>query len=402
MDNSKQKKKALKAARSAAACLALVFAAGSAIAAGTTTAFSLTGGVSNPGSYSLSTLQALPAITQTVSFLGGGATQTHTYTGASLWGIVNGAGIVTSGAKGDILNKYILATGSDGYRVVYSLSEINPTYGNRPDLVAYAETLNGVSAPLGADGFARTTAPNDARGGRYVSNLVNLDVRSSASTQSGIGGGTSTHFSVSGGVVNSASFDGATNWSTLGLTPITQTVSFLSGASSQTHTYTGYNLWDLLNSSAVGIVTNPAVKSDILGKYVVATGSDGYKAVFSMGELNPGYGGNPASFIALSETINGVSSGLGVDGFARIVAPGDARGSRYVSNLVSIEVFSAAPVPEPETWALMGAGLCALAFAGRRRRQCAIHLSRQTQRSDRRSTSPQLMICKVLAQNTAS
>ncbi len=357
----------LRAFRSTFAAVALACVAGSALADGPSAQFSLTGGVSQSATYSLTDLQALPAITQTVNFLGGGSNQTHTYTGASMWGIVNGAGIVTSSARGDILNKYILATGSDGYRVVYALSEINPTYGNRPDLVAYAETLNGVSAPLGADGFARTTAPNDLRGGRYVSNLVNLDVRSSASTQSGNGGGTSTQFSVSGGVLHSTSFDASTNWSALGLTPITQTVSFLAGAGSQTHTYTGYSLWDLLNSSAVGIVTDPAVKSDILGKYVVTTGSDGYKAVFSMGELNPAYGGSPTSFIALSETINGIDTPLAGDGFARIVAPGDGRGSRYVSNLTSIEVFTAAPVPEPETWAMMGAGLCALALAGRRR-----------------------------------
>lgn len=104
-------------------------------------------------------------------------------------------------------------------------------------------------------------------------------------------------------------------------------MSFLAGAGSQTHTYTGYSLDPLLNSSAVGIATDPAVKGDILGKYVVTTGSDGYKAVFSMGELNPAYGGSPTSFIALSETINGIETPLAADGFARIVAPGDGRGS---------------------------------------------------------------------------
>lgn len=105
---------------------------GSVLGDGPLTRFSLTRAVARPATFALTDLQALPAITQTVDFLGGGSNQTHTYTGASMWGIVTGAGIVTSSARGDILNKYILATGSDGYRVVYSLSEINPTYGNRP------------------------------------------------------------------------------------------------------------------------------------------------------------------------------------------------------------------------------------------------------------------------------
>jgi hypothetical protein len=77
----------------------------------------------------------------------------------------------------DQLNQLVVATGSDGYRVVYSLGELSPTFGARPSIVAYAETIGGVSQGLGDDGFARTTAPGDLRGGRYVSNLVSLDVR---------------------------------------------------------------------------------------------------------------------------------------------------------------------------------------------------------------------------------
>lgn len=74
-------------------------------------------------------------------------------------------------------------------------------------------------------------------------------------------------------------------------------------------------LTDLI-ADAGGVVTDPAVHNDILAHYVVATGSDGYSAVYSLGQLGDG----------------------GEDGFARMVAPGDAAGGRYVSNLVSIEV----------------------------------------------------------------
>ena len=340
-------------ARNAALALALFVAAlscGAAFAA-PSSEFSVTGGVTTPAVYDLAKLQARPTITQTVGFLAGSTPQTHTYTGATLWGILDSAGIASNPAvKNDVLNKYVLATGSDGYQAVFSLGELNPNFGNRPDLVAYAETLGGASAPLGADGLASVTAPGDVRGGRYVANLVNLDVRGSGSTQAASGGGASQQFSVTGAVTNAMSFDLAALHA---LTAIMTTV----GA----HTYTGVSFWDLL-SSTVGIDLNPAVRNDVLGKYVVATGSDGYKSLFSLGELSSLFGNQPD---LIAYAVDGVS--LGGDGFARIVVPNDVRMGRWVSNLVSLEVFSAAPVPEPGTWALMLGGLIAVGAVAKRR-----------------------------------
>lgn len=314
------------------------------------TQFSLTGAVNSPAVFDLAALQALPALTQTVSYTAGGVPQTRTYVGTSLWGLIDGAGIVTNPTpNNDILNRYVLATGSDGYKIVFSLGELNPLFGNRPDLVAYGEVVGGVMQGLGADGFARVTAPGDIRGGRYVSNLVSLDVRASGSTQLGTGGGVSTSFSVSGAVTAPRSFDLA---ALQALPSVTRVVGGVS--------YQGVSFWDLLNS-AVGIPVTPGVNNDILGKYVVATGSDGYRALFSMGELNTNFGNQPdiIAFAADGVPLTG-------NGFARIVVPGDDRRGRWVSNLVSLEVFSASPVPEPAAWMLALAGLSGLAIARRR------------------------------------
>lgn len=319
-----------------------LLAPGIAPAAGPSTEFALTGGaIVDPATYRLADLQALPAITQTVSYTAGGVPQTRTYTGASLWGIMSAAGIVNNPAvNNDVLNKYVLATGSDGYKTVFSLGELNPVFGNRPDLVAYAETNGGVSAPLGADGFARITSPGDVRGGRYVSNLVSLDVRSAGSTYAASGGGPSTRFTVSGDVLRPGSFDLA---ALQALPTVTRTVGGVG--------YTGVSFWDVLNTT-VGLSLNPAVNNDVLGKYVVATGSDGYKVAFSLGELNPNFGNQP-DLIAYDAD----GAGLGSAGFARLVVPNDDRRGRWVSNLVNLEVLTAAPVPEPTTWALMAVGL---------------------------------------------
>ena len=67
------------------------------------------------------------------------------------------------------------ATGSDGYRALISMGEIDPAFGNQPDVVAYPDT-QGQLGPGGIDGATRLVLPGDHAGGRYVSNLVNLRV----------------------------------------------------------------------------------------------------------------------------------------------------------------------------------------------------------------------------------
>jgi DMSO/TMAO reductase YedYZ molybdopterin-dependent catalytic subunit len=130
------------------------------------TQLNVSGAVLHPGSFDLAALQALPAVTQTAG--------TSVYTGVNLWSFLS----KVVGLKGDAaamhpsLAMYVVATGSDGYRVVVALAELDPEFGNQPDLVAYA--VGG--AALGANGFARLVVPNDGKGGRSVSNLVSLEV----------------------------------------------------------------------------------------------------------------------------------------------------------------------------------------------------------------------------------
>lgn len=295
---------------------------------GNAAAVRLAGALDHPVTLDATTLQQRTAVTQTVTFHSGTTPQTHTYTGTGTWALLDSAGLqLDATRKNDVLNRYLLATGADGYRVVFSLGELHPDFGNKASLVAYAQTsASGGSGALDAmEGPLRLTAPGDVKGGRYVSGLSTLEVRPSGSTAAPAPGGVAASFTVSGAVKTSLSFDLA---ALQALPATTQTV----GGSS----YTGVSLWTVLNTVA-GLQMDSTLKNPSLSMYAVATGSDGYKALVSLGEIDPGFG-NRGALVAYS--VNG--NALGANGVARLVVAGDTKLGRSVSNLSSIEVFTAA------------------------------------------------------------
>ena len=337
---------------------------GAAVAAAPSSQFDLNGDVVTPGVYDFSSLSTLPATTESVSYSAGGSPVMDAYTGTALWTLLGNAGgmVPIPGVKNSSLLNYVVAVGSDGYEAVFSGGEINPMFGGsstRPDAVAYSDT-GGQLSQGGGDGFARIVVPGDKAGGRYVSNLVDLTVGEAPVPAKGTGD-LSTEFTLSG-VENPGTYT-ASKLASLNQSQ-TVTATYKSSGKSVTDTYTGVSLWTLLNDA--GLITDPNIKNDVLRQYVEAIGSDGYAAIFSLGEIDPMFGNQP-DLVAYADT-GGQLGPEGEDGFARIVVPGDAAGGRYISNLVALEVFTAAPVPEPASWVLLIASLPAVAFLRRRRR----------------------------------
>lgn len=297
----------------------------------------VSGGVADAGLYNLPGLT--PLTTETVTYSVGGTPVSDTYTGITLQSLLDAAGgVEVTSAKNDILSKYVVATGADGYKAAFSLGEIDPRFGDQPVLVATLDTA-GQLGPKGSEGLARMVVPGDRAGGRYVSDLVDLHVGSLPEPPVPGPGGVSDQLTVSGQVADPASFTpitlAALNQAT------TETATFLSGAGQVSDTYTGVSLWTLLQDQ--GLVTDPAIKNDILRFGVVATGSDGYRALVSLGEIDPAFGNQP-DLVAYADT----AGQLGPDGSAgamRLVVPGDHAGGRYVSNLVDLRVIDlTAPV----------------------------------------------------------
>ena len=164
---------------SVAAWLLCVFVTSSAIAAcpgGPTLSFTVTGAVKKPLAFYLNDLQRLPPAQANVTYFAAGSVASQTFGGALLWDLLNKSpvgGIVTDpNAKNDILHKIVIVTGSDCYQAVFGVGELDPLFGGSQVMVAYA--VGGQS--LGPAGFARIVAPGDKAGGRFVSNIVNIDV----------------------------------------------------------------------------------------------------------------------------------------------------------------------------------------------------------------------------------
>lgn len=110
--------------------------------------------------------------TADVTYKSGEETVTASFTGVKLWDVLGAAQPnYNADVKNDKLSQYLVVTGSDGYQAVIALGEIDPDFGNQPVLLAYEQD----GQPI--EGGLRLVVPGDARGGRYVSGVVNISLR---------------------------------------------------------------------------------------------------------------------------------------------------------------------------------------------------------------------------------
>jgi hypothetical protein len=145
---------------------------------GVSTSFTVTGEVTNRAVFNFSALQQQFSPAQAnVTYFAAGSVVTESFTGALLWDLLSNApvnGIVTNpNVKNDILHKVVIVTGTDCYQSVFGAGEFDPFFGGSQIMVAY---LTGGQS-LGDDGFARIVVPGDKAGGRFVSNIANIEVR---------------------------------------------------------------------------------------------------------------------------------------------------------------------------------------------------------------------------------
>lgn len=297
----------------------------------------LSGPDSNDGSYSTAELSTLGATDGSVGDSGTGLT------GVTLWTFLGGANaasptsptygaISTSTPGGDnaknaIFRYYLLATNAAGAQSVVSLGEIDPNFGgtaanpSSPALLAYKLT--------GGSLLASPTLVVPGAPGLDLSNVTSLQLLSVPALPNPGEGIVSSAVQLSGNVTNPGAYTAAQLESSF--TPVREGVSG--------DTYTGVPLYTFLDPS----------DSNITNQIVVAEATDGYEVVYSLAELDPALGGNPADLLPYADTEGNFPG----DGVARTILPTDGAHGRWVSNLDAIEVEA---VPEPASLLLLAAG----------------------------------------------
>ena len=152
-------------------CLILgLLAAGLLLAQDSQPTVQVTGAVKQALTLSADDLAKMPrASVKTVS----GGMET-VYDGVWIHEVLKKAGVPQGGElRGKALSSYVIAEAQDGYQVVFSLGELDPSFIDNEILLA--DTANGKSL-FGAQGRFRLVVPKDKPGARSIRMLTKIEV----------------------------------------------------------------------------------------------------------------------------------------------------------------------------------------------------------------------------------
>jgi DMSO/TMAO reductase YedYZ molybdopterin-dependent catalytic subunit len=132
----------------------------------------IAGDVTNPLTLTKSDLAKLPRTSVTIK--GEGGDEETTYEGVLLYDILKQAGApLDKQLMGKALASYVLAEARDGYQVVYTLAELDPSFTDKKIIVA--DTANG--KPLFQyQGPLRLVVPGEKKAARSLRMLEKITV----------------------------------------------------------------------------------------------------------------------------------------------------------------------------------------------------------------------------------
>jgi DMSO/TMAO reductase YedYZ molybdopterin-dependent catalytic subunit len=133
---------------------------------------SIGGDVPKPLTLSLDELRKLPH--KTIQVMNAHEKKQETYEGVPLADLLKQAGAPQGEEiRGALMTTYVIAEGSDGYRALFSLAELDSAFEDSGVLVA--DRMDG--APIMGDlGPLRLVVPNDKRPARWVRMLQSISI----------------------------------------------------------------------------------------------------------------------------------------------------------------------------------------------------------------------------------
>jgi DMSO/TMAO reductase YedYZ molybdopterin-dependent catalytic subunit len=161
-----------RASIAAALLIVLVFGWQLSRAQQTAAQLKIGGAVSTPLTLTMADLKAIPH--KTVKVLNTHNEKTETYEGVPLETLLQRAGVPQGEAlRGPAMTEFVLVEASDGYRVTFSLAELDSSIADSEVLVA--DSLDGAS--LGEnEGPLKLVAPHEKRPARWVRMLKSITV----------------------------------------------------------------------------------------------------------------------------------------------------------------------------------------------------------------------------------
>jgi hypothetical protein len=128
---------------------------------------------------SIEDLLALPQ--QTITARDGHTNKDVTFSGPLVADVLAKAGLVAGDATHQIiLHSTVVATGSDGYFVLYACAELEPMFNSSKAIVAI---MRGSDLPNTDGGNIQLVSPNDVKPARWVHSLTSLSVMTLAPTK---------------------------------------------------------------------------------------------------------------------------------------------------------------------------------------------------------------------------
>lgn len=132
---------------------------------------SVEGEVTKPLKLTVADLGKLPSQEVTAKDKNGGE---HMFKGTLLVSVLEAAGVTLGkDLRGKNLAKYVIITAADGYKVAYSLGEIDPELSSNVFLLA--TQVDGKPLPNGEGPF-RMVVPQDKKQARWIREVVSIRV----------------------------------------------------------------------------------------------------------------------------------------------------------------------------------------------------------------------------------